>query len=83
MVRITIRRYAGDQQEHGYLAEQLTGPGRNLTPICARAYPRRHPRGQLGSDDLPGFGNALSRCASCAVSMRRIPHEIVVQGAAS
>jgi hypothetical protein len=80
-VTIRIRRFAGDRQEHGYPAEQLTGPVRHLIPVCAGwAYPHRHPAHLVSQTDLHEFGNMLDRCPGCAVWTRRNSHTIVVRG---
>lgn len=81
-VRIVIRRYAGDQQEHAYRVEQLLEADWEFAvPLC-REFPYRHlhPRGMVSHDDLPAFGGAFDRCASCSVWARQHQHTVVVRG---
>jgi hypothetical protein len=79
--RITLRRFAGDQQVHAYRAEQLTDPRwQHLVPVCAESpYPRRHSRCMLSADDLPCLGNTVARCPGCAVWARQNIYVVVVQ----
>jgi len=80
--RLTIRRYAGDQQEHAYRDDQLADPQwRHLVTVCTEwPYPWRHPRDMVSQADLPGFGGLLGRCPGCAVWTRRNSHTVVVRG---
>jgi len=82
IVRIAIRRFAGDRLEHAYDAGQLDVPGwHHLVPACAVwSYPRRHPRDMLGEDDLPSFGSGFDRCPACAAWAEHRPHTVVVRG---
>jgi hypothetical protein len=80
-VRISIRRYAEDHQEHAYPADELMSGQDFVEPMCApwqHAIP--HPRRALNSEDRPALGNPCDRCPRCAVWTRKNPHTIVVQG---
>lgn len=80
-VRIVIRQFSGDRQQHAYDAAQVDVPGWHLVPACASwAYPRRHPRDMVGENDLPSFGSAFDRCLACGVWARQTPHAVVVRG---
>jgi len=79
--RISLRRFAGDQQEHAYRASQLAESGRqHLVPVCAetRSTRYRHSRRMLSADDLPCFGVILSCCPGCVVWARRNTHVVIV-----
>jgi len=82
-VRISVHRYAGDQQQHGYRVDQeATGP--HLVPVHSEwRYPDRHPRDMVSSEDLPSFGGAFDRCPGCSAWTRRNPHTVVVRGTVS
>jgi hypothetical protein len=78
-IRILIRRYAEDSQEHIYPAEDLAGDWVDAEPVCAPwEWPFPHQRRALSSADLPALGKR--RCPRCSVWTRTHDHEILVDG---
>jgi len=78
-VRIAIRHYSGDRQQHGYRIDQ---PGRRyLVPVHAEwRYPDRHPLDMVSAKDLPSFGGDFDCCPGCGVWARQNRHTVVVRG---
>lgn len=78
-VRISIRWYGVDGQEHAYPADDVRGDWTFADPVCTRwDYGIPHPRRAVSSKDRPALGTR--RCLSCSVWTRQNDHEIVVDG---
>jgi hypothetical protein len=79
-VPVVIRRYSGDEQQHAYLAADVTQDWEFAAPMCRLwPYPCLHPRGMVSRIDLPAFGGVVDRCPGCAVWTRQNPHTVVVR----
>lgn len=82
-VRITIRRYEGDQSQHMYRAEHLdeVPAARRVEPVCSPwSYPIQHLVEKVSRSDLSDLGGTVDGCPGCAVWARQHRHTVVVRG---
>lgn len=82
-VRISIRRYEGDQSQHMYRTGQLDEEPlpRRVEPVCSPwSYPILHLVDKVGHDDLPDLGGMVDGCPGCGVWARQNRHTVVVRG---